>query len=113
MGPSRRTPEHQKVRSPNFRSLRKYQECKYQWANIHASDDKDSRPTFIIFTKVLATRQPFEKHRKTVLNLPGGSGLDAARMAAAGRALSLSLSAVACRLCTSLTLCVMGRARRK
>ena len=90
MGPSRRTPEHQKVRSPNFRSLRKYQECKYQWANIHASDDKDSRPTFIIFTKVLATRQPFEKHRKTVLNLPGGSGLDAARMAAAGRALSLS-----------------------
>ena len=28
-----------------------------------------------IFTKIL-TRQPFEKHRKVVLNLPAGGGLE-------------------------------------
>ena len=31
-----------------------------------------------LFTKVLG-RQVFEKHRKVVLNLPAGSGLDATR----------------------------------
>ena len=31
-----------------------------------------------IFTKIL-TRQPFEKHRKTVLNLPGDTGMEHAR----------------------------------
>ena len=47
----------------------------------------DSNPADI-FTKELS-RQPIERHRKTVLNLPGGSSLEAARMAAAGRSLSL------------------------
>ena len=31
-----------------------------------------------LFTKILG-RQVFEKHRKVVLNLPAGSGLDTAR----------------------------------
>ena len=31
-----------------------------------------------LFTKILG-RQVFEKHRKVILNLPAGSGLDAAR----------------------------------
>ena len=31
-----------------------------------------------LFTKIL-TRQPFEKHRKFVLNLPGDTGLEHAR----------------------------------
>ena len=31
-----------------------------------------------LFTKIL-TRQPFEKHRKTVLNLPGDTGLEYTR----------------------------------
>ena len=34
-----------------------------------------------IFTKILS-RQPFEKHRKFILNLPGSSGLEQARVAA-------------------------------
>ena len=34
-----------------------------------------------IFTKVL-DRQPFEKHRRTAMNLPGGSGLEKALAAA-------------------------------
>ena len=36
-----------------------------------------------LFTKVLG-RQVFEKHRKVVLNLPAGSGLDAARASGRG-----------------------------
>ena len=35
-----------------------------------------------LFTKIL-TRQPFEKHRKFVLNLPGNSGVEQARAEAA------------------------------
>ena len=31
-----------------------------------------------IFTKIL-TRQPFEKHRKFILNLPGNSGVQTTR----------------------------------
>ena len=31
-----------------------------------------------LFTKIL-TRQPFEKHRKVVLNLPGDTGVEHAR----------------------------------
>ena len=31
-----------------------------------------------LFTKILS-RQPFEKHRKTVLNLPGDTGIEHAR----------------------------------
>ena len=31
-----------------------------------------------LFTKILS-RQPFEKHRKTVLNLPGDTGMEYAR----------------------------------
>ncbi len=38
-----------------------------------------------IFTKVLS-RQPFEKHRNVVMNLPGGSGLDKALASARNRA---------------------------
>ena len=34
-----------------------------------------------LFTKILS-RQPFEKHRKFVLNLPGSVGLEQARTAA-------------------------------
>ena len=34
-----------------------------------------------LFTKILS-RQPFEKHRKFILNLPGSSGLEQARVAA-------------------------------
>ena len=37
----------------------------------------DSNPADL-FTKIL-TRQPFEKHRKFVLNLPGNSGVEQAR----------------------------------
>ena len=40
-----------------------------------------------MFTKILA-RQPFEKHRKFVMNLPGNSGIEQARAAAAWAALS-------------------------
>ena len=45
----------------------RYCETKYQCADI--------------FTKVL-DRQPFEKHRRTAMNLPGGSGLEKALAAA-------------------------------
>ena len=41
----------------------------------------DSNPADL-FTKIL-TRQPFEKHRKFVLNLPGNSGVDQTRADAA------------------------------
>ena len=41
-----------------------------------------------IFTKIL-TRQPFEKHRKFILNLPGNSSVDATRAGAAWRVSSL------------------------
>ena len=38
-----------------------------------------------LFTKIL-TKQPFEKHRKVVLNLPGDTGMEhARRIAATGR----------------------------
>ena len=40
----------------------------------------DSNPADL-FTKVL-TRQPFEKHRKSVLNLPGDTGVEHARRVA-------------------------------
>ena len=46
----------------------------------------DSNPADL-FTKIL-TRQPFEKHRKFVLNLPGNSGVDQTRAAAAWHASS-------------------------
>ena len=46
----------------------------------------DSNPADL-FTKIL-TRQPFEKHRKFVLNLPGNSGVDQTRAAAAWNASS-------------------------
>ena len=41
-----------------------------------------------LFTKILA-RQPFEKHRKVVMNLPGNSGIEQTRAAAAWTASSL------------------------
>ena len=41
-----------------------------------------------LFTKILG-RQPFEKHRKTVMNLPGGQGADRARHATGWAASSL------------------------
>ena len=40
-----------------------------------------------IFTKIL-TRQPFEKHRKVILNLPGDSGVERSRRTASWRASS-------------------------
>ena len=41
-----------------------------------------------LFTKIL-TRQPFEKHRKVVLNLPGNSGVEQTRAAVSWHASSL------------------------
>ena len=46
----------------------------------------DSNPADI-FTKILS-RQPFEKHRKVVLNLPGNSGVESTRAAMAWAASS-------------------------
>ena len=41
-----------------------------------------------LFTKILS-KQPFEKHRKTVLNLPGDTGIEhARRVRLAGRGAS-------------------------
>ena len=41
-----------------------------------------------LFTKI-RTRQPFEKHRKYVMNLPGNSGVEETRAASARHASSL------------------------
>ena len=41
-----------------------------------------------LFTKILS-RQPFEKHSKVVLNLPGGNGIERVRAAAAWHVSSL------------------------
>ena len=46
----------------------------------------DSNPADL-FTKILS-RQTFEKHRKTVLNLPGDTGVEYARRMASRRASS-------------------------
>ena len=46
----------------------------------------DSNPADL-FTKILS-RQPFEKHRKFVLNLPSHSGVETTRIAALGHASS-------------------------
>ena len=40
-----------------------------------------------LFTKILS-RQPFEKHRKFVLNLPSNHGIEQSRSAVAGAASS-------------------------
>ena len=40
-----------------------------------------------LFTKILS-RQPFERHRKFVLNLPGDAGIESLRLSAAPKGVS-------------------------
>ena len=48
-----------------------------QWVPRYLDPSERPNPADL-FTKIL-TRQPFEKHRKFVLNLPGDTGVEYAR----------------------------------